>query len=103
MGPLPVRRVCRLWHQNHFSASNSRWNAARAFATYLDIHPELYKDRFVLELGAGGGLPSIVAAKNGARKVGICRIPVCNVLLTRLFLGSSDGLSRHRVNQQHGA
>ncbi|KAF8873886.1 putative methyltransferase-domain-containing protein [Infundibulicybe gibba] len=45
------------------------WNAARAFATYLDENSELYRGRTVLELGAGGGLPSLVAVKNGASKV----------------------------------
>ncbi|KAI0819453.1 putative methyltransferase-domain-containing protein [Trametes gibbosa] len=43
------------------------WNASRAFASYLDDHPELYRNRSVLELGAGGALPGIVAAKNGAK------------------------------------
>jgi hypothetical protein len=46
-----------------------RWNAALALASFLDSNPDLYMDRNVLELGAGGGLPSIVASKNGARKV----------------------------------
>ncbi|KAF7974101.1 hypothetical protein HWV62_13421 [Athelia sp. TMB] len=45
------------------------WNAARAFTTFLDENPQNYRGRNVLELGAGGGLPGIVAAKNGARKV----------------------------------
>ncbi|KAJ7623308.1 hypothetical protein FB45DRAFT_980249 [Roridomyces roridus] len=45
------------------------WNAARAFASYLDHNRNLYRDRFVLELGAGGGLPGLVAAKNGAKHV----------------------------------
>ncbi|KAJ7890664.1 nicotinamide N-methyltransferase [Mycena olivaceomarginata] len=45
------------------------WNAARAFASYLDHAPELYRDGYVLELGAGGGLPGLVAAKNGAKHV----------------------------------
>ncbi|KAJ6493670.1 nicotinamide N-methyltransferase [Mycena vitilis] len=45
------------------------WNAARAFASYLDHAPELYRDRLVLELGAGGGLPGLVAAMNGAKHV----------------------------------
>ncbi|KZP25858.1 hypothetical protein FIBSPDRAFT_368717 [Athelia psychrophila] len=45
------------------------WNAARAFTTFLDENPQLYRGRNVLELGAAGGLPGIVAAKNGARKV----------------------------------
>ena len=53
-----------------FSKLNgSRWNAARAFASFLDDNQYLYKDKNVLELGAGGGLPGIVCALNGARKV----------------------------------
>ena len=46
-----------------------RWNASRAFASYLDAHPELYRDKCVLELGAGGGLPGLVTVKNGAKLV----------------------------------
>ncbi len=48
-----------------------RWNAALALASFLDSNAELYKDRRILELGAGGALPSIVAAKLGAKKVRI--------------------------------
>lgn len=51
-----------------------RWNAARAFASYLDMNVDLYHGRSVLELGAGGGLPGIVAAKNGAQQVGLYNI-----------------------------
>ncbi|EPS95315.1 hypothetical protein FOMPIDRAFT_1168809 [Fomitopsis schrenkii] len=51
------------------------WNASRSFATYLDKHPELYRDCAVLELGAGGGLPGIVAANNGARTVVLTDYP----------------------------
>jgi len=29
----------------------------------------MFRNKLILELGAGGGLPSIVAAINGARKV----------------------------------
>ena len=50
----------------HLKAS---WNAAKAFAAYLDANPQLYANRNVLELGAGGGLPGIVTALNGAKKV----------------------------------
>ncbi|KAF5326418.1 hypothetical protein D9611_000484 [Ephemerocybe angulata] len=51
------------------------WNAARSFASYLDEHRELYENLNVLELGAGGGLPSLVAAKNNARLVVITDYP----------------------------
>ncbi|CCM05355.1 uncharacterized protein FIBRA_07569 [Fibroporia radiculosa] len=56
------------------------WNASRAFATYLDEHAELYKYRHVLELGAGGGLPGIVACKNGARTVVLTDYPDADLL-----------------------
>jgi len=46
-----------------------RWNAAKSIAAYLDVNPELYRDKNVLELGAGGGLPGIVTAINGAANV----------------------------------
>ncbi|KAI0700186.1 putative methyltransferase-domain-containing protein [Cytidiella melzeri] len=51
------------------------WNASRAFASYLDVHTELYRDRSVLELGAGGGLPGIVTVKNGAKSVFLTDYP----------------------------
>ncbi|KAG6810555.1 hypothetical protein H0H92_011340 [Tricholoma furcatifolium] len=54
---------------------NYLWNAARAFASYLDDHPNLYEGKCILELGAGGALPSIFAAKAGARKVVITDYP----------------------------
>jgi len=56
------------------------WNAARSFASYLDVNPQLYRDRFVLELGAGGGLPGIVAAKNGAKKVLLTDYPDASLI-----------------------
>ncbi|KAI0284818.1 hypothetical protein BC826DRAFT_1093685 [Russula brevipes] len=51
------------------------WNAARALAGFLQRTPGLYVGRTVLELGAGGGLPGIVAAKCGARKVVLTDYP----------------------------
>ncbi|KAJ7733253.1 nicotinamide N-methyltransferase [Mycena maculata] len=57
-----------------------RWNAARAFASYLDHNQELYRDRFVLELGAGGGLPGLVAARNGAQHVLLTDYPDANLV-----------------------
>ena len=70
-----------------------RWNASRSFATYLDDHTELYRDRAVLELGAGGGLPGIVAANNGARTVGHNTFFVRLVLTESSCTGRAHGLS----------
>ncbi|KIY44577.1 hypothetical protein FISHEDRAFT_51130, partial [Fistulina hepatica ATCC 64428] len=56
------------------------WNAARAFAKFLDENPRLYCGRNVLELGAGGGLPGLLAAKNGARQVLLTDYPDTNLL-----------------------
>jgi len=41
----------------------------RALARFLQRNPELYAGQNVLELGAGGGLPGLIAAKCGAKKV----------------------------------
>jgi len=51
------------------------WNAARSLAAFLQRTPELYVARTVLELGAGGGLPGLVAAKCGAQKVVLTDYP----------------------------
>lgn len=60
-----------------FLLSNSsciRWNASRSFASFLD-KSNLCQDRKILELGAGGGLPSIVAILNGASNVVVTDYP----------------------------
>ena len=47
-----------------------RWNSARCFANLLDDRWEdLCLGRRVLELGAGGGLPGLICALNGAETV----------------------------------
>lgn len=48
------------------------WNAAISIASFLDRYPTLYESKTVLELGAGGALPSLVAVKNHAEKVPSC-------------------------------
>ncbi|KAI0317798.1 putative methyltransferase-domain-containing protein [Amylostereum chailletii] len=60
---------------NHPLWGHHLWNASRSFASYLDQNRTLYHGRNVLELGAGGGLPGIVAIKNGARKVVLTDYP----------------------------
>lgn len=43
------------------------WPAAEALALYLTHHPELVKNKSVLELGCGLGLPSLVASHLGGK------------------------------------
>lgn len=45
------------------------WNAGIYTAKHLDKHTELVKNKTVLELGAAGALPSLVASLIGAKKV----------------------------------
>lgn len=42
---------------------------------YLLRNPELYRERSVLELGAGAGLPSLVTAVSGAASVLVTDYP----------------------------
>jgi EEF1A N-terminal glycine/lysine methyltransferase len=51
------------------------WNGSRVVASHFESHPDLVKDRTVLELGAGAGLPSLVAGALGARKVVVTDFP----------------------------
>ncbi|KAI8985060.1 putative methyltransferase-domain-containing protein [Pilobolus umbonatus] len=51
------------------------WNASKVFATLFDDTPRLVKDKYILELGAGGALPSLIATLNGARTVVITDYP----------------------------
>jgi len=45
------------------------WPSAKALASFILDHPELIKNKKVLELGAGLGLPSLVAARWAASVV----------------------------------
>ncbi|CAG8595526.1 17099_t:CDS:2, partial [Cetraspora pellucida] len=51
------------------------WNASKCVAWYLDEHKELVSNKNVLELGAGGALPSLISFLNGAKKVVITDYP----------------------------
>ncbi|KAF5346560.1 hypothetical protein D9758_013459 [Tetrapyrgos nigripes] len=50
------------------------WNSARCLGDYLDDTVEV-KGKTILELGAGGALPSIIAGMNGAKKVVVTDYP----------------------------
>jgi len=69
---------------------------------FLDSNRDLYVDKNVLELGAGGGLPSIVTSKNGARKVIVTDYPDIN-LIENLAHNVAENLGveeRRRVDVQ---
>ncbi|CAJ2505147.1 Uu.00g125410.m01.CDS01 [Anthostomella pinea] len=51
------------------------WNGSRIISKYFESHTSEVKDRTVLELGAGAGLPSIVCAILGARRVVVTDFP----------------------------
>ncbi|KAK4190758.1 protein N-methyltransferase nnt1 [Podospora australis] len=52
------------------------WNGARVVSDFFESSPSTtVKDRTVLELGAGAGLPSIMAAILGAKKVVVTDFP----------------------------
>jgi nicotinamide N-methyltransferase len=76
------------------------WNGARVMAAHFEAHPALVRGRTVLELGAAAGLPSIVAAALGARKVVMTDYPDPelvevmwkNVWGCELLKGSEEGI-----------
>lgn len=45
------------------------WNASKCTARYIDEHSSLVRDKNLLELGAGGALPSLVGAACGAKLI----------------------------------
>ena len=51
------------------------WNGAFPHATFLCEHPEYVKNKTVVELGAGPGLPGVVAGKLGAKRVVLTDLP----------------------------
>ena len=50
------------------------WNAGRILARYIEENPLVVKGKTVLELGAGAGLPGVVAGISGAEKVCVSNI-----------------------------
>ncbi|KAG6361111.1 hypothetical protein INS49_009335 [Diaporthe citri] len=59
------------------------WNGSRVAAQYFEADPAgTVRGRNVLELGAGAGLPSLVAAALGARRVVMTDFPDADILAT---------------------
>ncbi|KAI1631444.1 hypothetical protein F4809DRAFT_166170 [Biscogniauxia mediterranea] len=51
------------------------WNGSRIISKYFETHVSEVRDRTVLELGAGAGLPSIVCSILGARRTVVTDFP----------------------------
>jgi predicted nicotinamide N-methyase len=68
--------ITPLWHATEASLARDQlpppywafaWAGGQALARHILDHPELVRDRSVLDFGAGSGLVAIAAAKAGAR------------------------------------
>ncbi|KAG0168434.1 nicotinamide n-methyltransferase [Apophysomyces sp. BC1034] len=72
------------------------WNASKVFATFFDKHKDLCRDKYVLELGAGGALPSLMTAVNGANKVVVTDYPDAE-LIDNIRYNAEANLSADRL------
>lgn len=61
--------------------ANNIWNGAIVIAEYLDVNPNLCKGLHCCEVGAAGGLPSLVAIRKGAASVVITDYPSAPLLV----------------------
>ncbi|KAI8098689.1 putative methyltransferase-domain-containing protein [Halteromyces radiatus] len=56
------------------------WNASKVFASLFDQRPQLVQNKTILELGAGGALPSLVAAIHQPTKIVVTDYPDSELL-----------------------
>ncbi len=69
-GPLPHEEMLAIMAQPAYWAFC--WASGQVLAAELLKHPELCRDKTVLDLGAGSGVVAIAAALSGARRVIAC-------------------------------
>ncbi|EGC31708.1 hypothetical protein DICPUDRAFT_156398 [Dictyostelium purpureum] len=77
---IPVRLS-----QRHSLWAHLPWNAGIALSDYFDSGAVDFKNKNVLELGAGAGLPSFIAALNGAKKVLLTDYPDKDLIDNMLY------------------
>ncbi|KAH8920344.1 hypothetical protein BT69DRAFT_1284110 [Atractiella rhizophila] len=80
--PTPVRYQCSNGQELTISLPSAHplWGhvlypASISLARYLESNPELVRNKKVIEFGAGGGLPSLIACKEGAGLVIVTDYP----------------------------
>ncbi|XGW16475.1 hypothetical protein V3C99_001717 [Haemonchus contortus] len=76
------------WNEN--GVAGVLWDSAIVLSNYLVAHTELVRGRRVLELGAGIGLPSIMAAKLSAKEVTATDQPSALSLLEENLIANLD-------------
>lgn len=86
---VPIHLVGYNLREGHYL-----WNGARYISHWFEENLPAVQDRTVFELGAGGGLPSIVAAVLGARKVVVTDYPDEELLV---MIRKNMGESAHLV------
>lgn len=75
------------------------WNAGQVITSFLEDHAnDFIKDKRVLELGAGAGLPSLAAAALGARTVVMTDYPEPDLILNLQHNIDHCGLDLADVN-----
>lgn len=62
--------------------ANYMWNGAHWMSDWIDKYPSNFKGRSIVELGAGAGLPSIIAVKAGASPVLVTDYPDSELIVT---------------------
>ena len=79
------------------------WESAQALAEYLADHPQLCRGQDALEFGCGLGLPSLTAAKLGARAVTATDYHPDNepFLRRNATLNQISTLTYHRLDWRH--
>ena len=66
------------------------WAGGQALARYVVDHPEVVADRTVLDVGAGGGIVAIAAARAGAARVTAVDIEPYAIEACRLNAAAND-------------